>query len=159
VKAPLRFNVSHSGELLLVAVTLHRAIGVDIEQIRRDMCVTEIAGRFFSATERNALTALARDLQHDAFFDCWTRKEAYIKAMGDGLSLPLHQFDVAFRPGEPAQLLATRPDGAEACRWRLSQLDVADGYKAALAVEGSQWTLNCWDWPIEHATKPGPHRH
>jgi 4'-phosphopantetheinyl transferase len=144
---PLRFNVSHSGELLLIAVTLERALGVDVEQVRPDMSVIEIAERFFSENERRALAGVPQALQHDAFFDCWTRKEAYIKAKGDGLSLPLDQFDVAFGPGRMAQLLATRPDRTEAARWRLQDLDVADGYKAALAVEGSGWALACWDWP------------
>jgi 4'-phosphopantetheinyl transferase len=145
---PLQFNVSHSGELLLIAVTCGRAIGVDVEEIRRDKGVLEIAERFFSGNERDVLAGLPAELQHDAFFDCWTRKEAYIKAKGDGLSLPLDQFDVAFGPGQGAQLLATRPDGAEAARWRLKELDVADGYKAALAVEGSGWGLKCWDWQV-----------
>jgi 4'-phosphopantetheinyl transferase len=148
---PLQFNVSHSGELLLIAIAHHRAVGVDVEQIRREMSVVEIAQRFFSANERTALAALAEPLRPDAFFACWTRKEAYIKARGEGLSLPLDGFDVAFLPGEAARLLATRPDPAEARRWCLSELDVADGYKAALAVEGSEWTLKCWDWPGEQA--------
>ncbi|MBO0766892.1 MAG: 4'-phosphopantetheinyl transferase superfamily protein [Hyphomicrobiaceae bacterium] len=144
---PLRFNVSHSGELLLIAVTLERALGVDVEEIRRDMEVLEIAARFFSPSERDRLASVPEVLRHDAFFDCWTRKEAYIKAKGDGLSLPLDQFDVAFGPGLPARLLATRPDQAEARRWWLRELDVAEGYKAALAVEGAGLTLACWDWP------------
>jgi 4'-phosphopantetheinyl transferase len=151
LETALEFNVSHSGEILLIAVTLRRAVGVDVERIRPDLSVIEIAERFFSPAECSALAALPPDVQPDAFFDCWTRKEAYIKARGDCLALPLHQFDVAFLPGEPAELLATRPDAAEASRWRLSDLRVADGYKAALAVEGSQWTLACWDWPGERA--------
>ena len=151
LKTPLQFNVSHSGELLLVAVALDRAIGVDVEEIRRDMSVLEIAERFFSGNERSALARMPENLRHDAFFECWTRKEAYIKAKGDGLSLPLDQFDVAFGPGQAAQLLATRPDRAEAERWCLKELDVADGYKAALAVEGSGWALKCWHWPAGHS--------
>src|SRR6516165_4573279 len=148
LKTPLQFNASHSGNILLIAVTLDRAVGVDVERIRSDLSVLEIAERFFSPLERGALAALPDALRTDAFFDCWTRKEAYIKARGVGLSLPLNGFDVAFVPGEPAKLLATRPDAAEACRWQLRELDVADGYKAALAVEGAQWALKCWDWPM-----------
>jgi 4'-phosphopantetheinyl transferase len=145
----LRFNVSHSGDLLLIAVTLNRAVGVDIEQIHRDRAVAEIVEHFFSPNERSTLASLPDHVRHDAFFNCWTRKEAYIKAKGAGLSLPLDQFEVTFLSGDPAELLATQPDAAEAGRWRLRELDVADGYKAAIAVEGSQWRLVCWHWPVE----------
>jgi len=146
LETPLQFNASHSGHILLIAITLDRAIGIDVERIRTNLSVLEIAARFFSPRERDAFAALPATLRTDAFFDCWTRKEAYIKARGEGLSLPLSGFDVSFLPGEPAKLLATRPDAAEASCWRLRELEVADGYKAALAVEGAQWTLKCWDW-------------
>jgi 4'-phosphopantetheinyl transferase len=145
----LQFNVSHSGEQLLIAVADGRALGVDVEQIRPDIGVDAIAGRFFSSNEQAALAGLAGCARIEAFFDCWTRKEAYIKAKGEGLSLPLDQFDVALMPGEAARLIETRPDPAEARRWRLASLDVADGYRAALAVEGDGWTLRCWDWSPE----------
>jgi 4'-phosphopantetheinyl transferase len=141
----LRFNVSHSGDLILIAIATGRAVGVDVERIRTDMNVDQIAQRFFSVGERTALAALAAELQHDVFFACWTRKEAYIKAMGEGLSMPLDQFDVSILPGQDARLLATRPDAAEAQRWILRDLDVAPGYRAALAVEGSGWQLKTWD--------------
>jgi 4'-phosphopantetheinyl transferase len=146
---PLQFNVSHSGELLLIAVAEGRALGIDVEQVRTDIDAAAIAAHFFSANEQSALAKLAGTVQVNAFFDCWARKEAFIKAKGDGLSLPLDQFDVSLMPGERARLLETRPDSAEALRWCLVELDVAAGYKAALAVEGSGWTLKCWDWRPE----------
>jgi len=155
VQTALQFNVSHSGALLLIAVTAGRALGIDVEHIRADIAVGEIATHFFSANERSALAKLARNLQCAAFFNCWTRKEAYIKAIGEGLSLPLDQFDVAFLPGQAARLLETRPDPAEARRWDLRELDVADDYKAALAVEGSGWRLKCWDWPAPQGRARG----
>jgi 4'-phosphopantetheinyl transferase len=93
------------------------------------------------------LQALSPDLQREAFFRCWTRKEAYIKARGEGLSLPLDQFDVSLAPGAPAALLGTRPDSSEASRWSLQNLDPAPGYAAALAVEGRGCRLACWQWP------------
>jgi 4'-phosphopantetheinyl transferase len=74
-----------------------------------------------------------------------------LKARGAGLSFPLDQFDVSLRPDEPARLIATRPDAAEARRWQLGNLDVADGHKAALVVEGQGWTLRTWDCPEELA--------
>jgi len=151
----LQFNVSHSGELLLIGVTDGRALGVDVELIRSDIEAEAIAVRFFSPREREALAQLPAASQVDAFFDCWTRKEAYIKAKGDGLSLPLDQFDVAFMPGETARLLATRPDPAEAQRWSLAALDVAHGYKAALAGSGAGWALKCWDWPVDGGPSNG----
>ena len=86
-------------------------------------------------------------MQPEAFFACWTRKEAYLKARGDGLSLPLDQFDVSLMPGEPAVLLSTKWDPQEASRWSLQELRPDLGYAAALAVEGHYWQFKCWQWP------------
>lgn len=147
----LQFNLAHSGECVLIAIADGRAVGIDVEEIRDDFDTGEIAAHFFSANEQRELEALTGRLKIEGFFECWTRKEAYVKARGVGLSQPLDQFDVSLRPGEPARLIATRPDPAEATRWQLSGLDVADGYKAALAAEGQGWTLRFWDCPDELA--------
>jgi 4'-phosphopantetheinyl transferase len=122
-------------------------MGVDVEREREDMATAEIAARFFSPLECSTLAALPAAKQCEAFFSCWTRKEAYLKARGDGLSLPLDQFDVAFAPGEEPRLINTRHDPAEAQRWKLMTLQVGHGHAAALAVEGTDWKLKCWDWP------------
>jgi 4'-phosphopantetheinyl transferase len=143
----LSFNLSHSGGLALCAVVRERAIGVDIESIRRDMEHESIAERFFSPAEQRVLRALPSSLRPQAFFDCWTRKEAYIKAHGEGLSLPLDQFSVSLAPGEPAGLLHTDGDPSEATRWSLRELAPGPDYAAALAVEGHGWGLACWQWP------------
>jgi 4'-phosphopantetheinyl transferase len=142
----LEFNVSHSHTLALVAVAQGRALGVDIERLRADASERQLAERFFSAQEVSALCALPDAQQPRAFFDCWTRKEAYIKARGEGLSFPLAEFDVSLQPGMPATLLCVRGDALEAGRWSLRTLDVGPGYAAALAVEGSDWRLRDWQW-------------
>jgi 4'-phosphopantetheinyl transferase len=147
----LQFNVSHSGDIVLIALSRGRALGIDIERIRMDVAIREIAARFFSAGECSALETVAPASRYEAFFACWTRKEAYLKARGDGLSLPLAQFDVSLLPGDPPRLLATRHDPAEVQRWTLSALEGGGGYKAALAVEGRDWKLKCWDWPARPA--------
>jgi len=141
----LQFNLAHSGEYVLFAIADGRAVGIDLEEIRADFDVGELAAHFFSPSEQCDLDTLTGRAKVEAFFACWTRKEAYVKARGEGLSLPLDQFDVSLRSGEPARLIATRPDPVEATRWQLSGLDVADGYKAALMVEGQGWTLRSWD--------------
>jgi 4'-phosphopantetheinyl transferase len=115
----LRFNVSHSGELALYAISRGRELGVDIEECRTDIEHRQIASNFFSKQEVASLHALPAHLQQEAFFLCWTRKEAYIKAIGEGLSLPLHSFDVSVTPGTPASLLAVRSNAQEAARWTL----------------------------------------
>jgi 4'-phosphopantetheinyl transferase len=152
VLPPLQFNVSHSREVVLIALARGRALGIDVEQIRTSVAVDQIAARFFSANEYKGLSLLTADMQRDAFFACWTRKEAYLKASGAGLSLPLDQFEVSLLPGDQPRLIATRHDPAEATRWTLRELDVGHGYKAAMAVEGSDWTLKCWDWPAHEWT-------
>jgi len=143
----IRFNMSHSHGEALYAVTRGREIGIDLEFIRCDLEVEQIAERFFSQCEIATLRALPVSLRKHAFFLCWTRKEAYIKARGQGLSLPLDQFDVSLIPGEPSALLSTQPDSDEALRWSLQELTPAPGYAAALAVEGRGWSLSCWQWP------------
>jgi 4'-phosphopantetheinyl transferase len=131
----LAFNVSHTEGIALFAFTLNRKIGVDVEKVRRNFEVEKIAERFFSVAERLALRNLPAEQRYEAFFRCWTRKEAYIKARGEGLSHPLHQFDVSLAPEEPAALLTTHPNPGEASRWLLRPLPVTPGYMAALAVE------------------------
>jgi 4'-phosphopantetheinyl transferase len=129
------FNISHSGGTALMAFAWARQIGVDVELVRRDFTTGEIADRFFSSAERTALKALLEEKRHAAFFRCWTRKEAFIKALGEGLSHPLDQFDVSLDPNAPAALLATRPDASEAQRWKLWDIEVPVEFAAALAFE------------------------
>jgi 4'-phosphopantetheinyl transferase len=142
----LNFNVSHSGDVVLVALAYCCNLGVDIERIRANIDADRIAERFFSVSERLSLAALPASMRHDAFFACWTRKEAYVKAHGDGLNLALDEFDVAFLPGQEPRLVETRHDPAEARRWALRDLEVGPNYRAALAVEGADRRLKSWDW-------------
>ncbi len=141
----LRFNLAHSRGLALYAFTRRRQIGIDVEMIRPE--TEEIAARFFSPAEIAVLRALPRELKPAAFFNCWTRKEAFIKARGMGLSLPLDQFVVAFAPGESPALVSAANDPQAAEHWAIAALEPGDGYAAALAVEGRDWELKCWDGP------------
>src|SRR5687768_10731257 len=142
----LRFNVSHSGELALYAFSRGRELGIDIEEIRPEIAHQQIAADFFSKQEIDALQALPAHLQQEAFFLCWTRKEAYIKGIGEGLSFPLHSFDVSLTPGAPASLLAVRGDAEEAAHWTLQALEPGPNYRATLVVEGRGWQLKCLRW-------------
>ncbi|MBD0370016.1 MAG: 4'-phosphopantetheinyl transferase superfamily protein [Pyrinomonadaceae bacterium] len=143
----LRFNMSHSHGLALYGVTRGREVGIDLEYIRRDFASLEIARSFFSQREIAMLSALPWNELAEGFFNCWTRKEAYIKAIGEGLSHPLNQFDVSLAPGEPAALLSTVENPPAASRWTLKDVAPCEGYAAAVAVEGHGWSLNCWQFP------------
>lgn len=140
----ISFNLSHSGDMALIAVTQNRQVGVDVELIRHDFEAAAIATRFFSEVEQEQLAALPAEERHETFFRCWTRKEAYIKATGEGLSLPLRQFDVSIAPGSQDALLATRPDAAESKRWSLRDVEVKTGYAGAICVSGNDWKLVGW---------------
>jgi 4'-phosphopantetheinyl transferase len=133
-ESTVRFNVSHTDGLALIAFVQQRAIGVDVENLARKTEARLLAERFFSERERQALGRLRGEELQAAFFRCWTRKESYIKATGDGLSLPLDQFDVSVSAGDKNALLATRPDPVEAGRWTVSDVPVGAGYAAAVAV-------------------------
>jgi 4'-phosphopantetheinyl transferase len=128
--AAIRFNLSHSHGIALYAIGRGRELGIDLERIRCDLAVLEIAERFFSREEAARLRAFPRESQHQEFFRCWTGKEAYVKARGEGLSLPLDQ------RGSP-----------DVARWSFRELTPAPGYLAALAAEGQGWHLSCWQWP------------
>lgn len=145
----LTFNLSHSHRLALIAVSTGREVGVDVEWMRADLADMRVAERFFSAHEVGVLRSLPAADRVRGFFNCWTRKEAYIKARGEGLSMPLHEFDVTLAPGEPARLLSTRADPCDAARWALAALEPGDGYAAAVAAEGQGWRLRCFDTPAQ----------
>jgi 4'-phosphopantetheinyl transferase len=130
----LTFNLSHTRDLALCAVTRGREVGIDVEAIRPEVAIDEIARTTFSPAERSALAALPPGERLAAFFACWTRKEAYLKARGDGLTYPLDQFDVSLGPGEAPALLGSREGPAEVRRWDLRALDLGERYAAALAV-------------------------
>lgn len=142
----LRFNLSHSHFLALYAVTNQREIGVDIEHLRPMPEAEQIAKRFFSARENAMFRALTPSQKDEAFFNCWTRKEAYLKAIGSGLAEPLEQIEVTLAPGEPARLLSIPGATHTAERWFLQHLTPASSYVGALAVEGHNWRLACWHW-------------
>jgi len=144
--AHLHFNLSHSGDLVLYAFAYDRQVGVDVEYMRTGIEYTDLAASHFSAHERAALHALPEALQEEAFFLCWSRKEAYIKARGQGLSLPLDQFDVSLVPGGPASLLGSREDLQATKRWSLRALAPGERYAGALVAEGFDWQLCCWQW-------------
>lgn len=133
---PIQFNVSHSGARAVLAFSRGREVGVDVERIRHNLDHDVLAQRYFSPAEQEALVALPLLERCNGFFRCWTRKEAYIKAHGAGLSLPLDSFDVSIMRGEKNALQATRPDPGEAASWLLCDVDAGEGYAAALCVKG-----------------------
>jgi len=142
----MEFNVSHSGDFALIAVAQDRRVGVDIEKVRQGISSFVIAKQYFSKAEVDELQSLPLEQRETAFFACWSRKEAYIKAHGLGLSLPLESFDVSLAPNEPAIIRATRPDEKEATRWTLMSFEVNADYGSAVAVEGHGVELRLWDW-------------
>lgn len=149
--AEVCFNLSHAGERALFAVSATRPLGVDIE-LERPTDVLELAGRFFSPAEYRALSALPVGAQQRAFFRGWTRKESFVKALGDGLSFPLEGFDVSFDEQSEATpdasvLLGCGAAPHECGRWRISPLVVDEGYAAAITVAGDGWRLHRWRSP------------
>jgi 4'-phosphopantetheinyl transferase len=140
----LQFNVSHSHGMALYAVARHCPVGIDLERMRTDFGWRQIVEQYFSAQEFDALIQLPESQQCRAFFDGWTRKEAYIKAKGQGLSIPLNQFDVSLSPAEPAALLRTQWDAQEAAQWTLYALNPGEGYAGAIAIQGRDLQLRYW---------------
>jgi len=142
----IHFNISHSHELILCAFTRGRQIGVDIEYMRSDIDYEQLAKHSFSPNEQAAFFAIPNAQRQQAFFNCWTRKEAYIKARGKGLSLPLDLFDVSLAPNEPATLLSSREDPQEVARWSFQNLFSYPDYAGAFVVEGFDWHVSYWQW-------------
>lgn len=136
----LQFNLAHSHDLALYAFSLKHQLGVDLEKMRPELANEEIADRFFSREEARAL----KNSGIEGFFRCWTRKEAFVKAHGKGLSLPLDKFTVDV--GKTARLLTVESDPTEVNRWAMYSLDAGAGYAAALAAEGKNHVLKYWDW-------------
>jgi 4'-phosphopantetheinyl transferase len=142
------FNLSHSGNYVLLTLAWGLAIGIDVEQ-HRELELMELSRHVFSPDERAALAALAPEDRADAFFAVWTRKEAVLKAMGVGLGFPLDQFSVSSSPAEQPRLLVWSGAGDNSEHWRLWQLEVAAGYSATLAVfdgpASAARTVRGWD--------------
>lgn len=145
----LRFNLAHSKDVGLLGVTRGRELGVDIEAMRPLEDAERIVARFFSTREQADFFRVAPAFRQETFFRGWVCKEAYIKAIGTGLALPLGDFDVTLAPGEAPRLLrvADRPD--EPGRWTFAELFPGAGFQGAIAVEGDGWRLWCFAAAVE----------
>jgi 4'-phosphopantetheinyl transferase len=142
----LNFNLSHSGSMALYAITRNMEIGIDVERVRSDFEYEEIAKCFFSVNEVAILRTIPTQKKLEAFYNCWTRKEAYIKAHGKGLSLSLDSFDVSFAPWEPPMLLITKDKPQECSLWTLLDLKPGLSHIGALAVKGIGCSFRYWEW-------------
>lgn len=131
---PLQFNVSHSQDMILIGFTLEHLIGVDIEHDKRSIEIPQIARSFFSKSETWKLLALPEQQQQQAFYNCWTKKEAFIKAKGGGLSIPLDKFEVSLLPEEPARLKAIDWDQQDVASWNLMSFKIGEDYTGASIV-------------------------
>jgi 4'-phosphopantetheinyl transferase len=147
----LFFNLSNSHELALVGFLRATEIGVDVEHLKPMPDLEQIAERFFSESERLALRQLPAHQKGAGFFNCWTRKEAYLKAVGEGLAAPLDSFDVTLLPGEAPRMLTLQGDAGRAARWFFQCFQPATGYVGALAVEGGAWNVKTFQFdPGDH---------
>lgn len=144
----IHFNQSHSEGLALYGFTRDREIGVDIEHVREFPEMEQVAEQVFSVRENSVFRALPKSYKKEAFFQIWTRKEAFIKGTGDGLSLPLDKFEVSLVPGEPASLLRIEDDSREASRWFIQGLKPAPNYVGAFAVKTDMFETKCWRWEV-----------
>ena len=138
---PVRFNVSHSNALAVLSFSRGRELGIDLERVRLDFDSDDIAARYFAPQEVAELRALPSALRAEGFFLCWTRKEAYIKARGDGLQIPLQSFSVSLTPGAQERL-----DSTDCARWSLYSLRPAAEYVGAVVIEGRDSRIHLFDW-------------
>jgi 4'-phosphopantetheinyl transferase len=145
----LEFNLAHSHNLALLAVTNAGPVGVDVERIDPMADTRQLVARFFSARESAAFDRLPTDLKPAAFFNLWTRKEAWLKATGEGVGHLLDQVEVSFAPGAPARLLSLPGNARTAESWDLYDLSPAPGFAAALAIAVRNLRLCCWRWKGE----------
>jgi 4'-phosphopantetheinyl transferase len=146
----LHFSLSQSHELALYAVGRDRRIGVDVERLWRIPEIGQLVRQTFSPHEQAVFGSLAPGQREEAFFSGWTRKEAYVKACGKGLSQQLNRISVTLLPEEPTRLLTIDGDRREAERLSLRALPLPSGYVGALVVEGHDWRLSCWRYPESH---------
>ena len=142
----LQFNVSHSAGMALIAVCGEHRMGVDVERIREDVDTAALAQRFFSLRERTVLGTLPAQLQVRGFFACWTRKEAFLKATGEGLAFPLADFSVTTHPDNDPRLEGIKGDMRAGDKWLLAYVDVGDFYRATVAVEDTSCRLETYAW-------------
>jgi len=154
----LRFNVSHSEDVAVYAFAPGREIGIDVEAVREIRDADDIAARFFSRRECEAYRALDRHDRPLGFFNCWTRKEAFIKAIGDGIYYPLDRFDVSLSPGEPANILRVESTPGEDCEWRLHSFVPETGFIGAVVVQKFAHELASMAGPERIAGRSLPHR-
>lgn len=143
----VQFNISHSAGMALLAVNRHCPVGVDIERVRPDRPFLKLSERFFSGFESAELASLPESYVMDGFYSCWTRKEAYLKAIGTGLATPLNAFDVTLRPEDAPALYGQRIDPDETSRWRIFNVEVPPGYRAAVATgwKSPEIIIRKWD--------------
>jgi 4'-phosphopantetheinyl transferase len=142
----LQFNLSHSHGYVLLAFTHQRQVGVDIEHMRPLPDLEQVAARTFSAQENLHLAKLTQHEKLAAFYRCWTRKEAFVKALGSGLYYPLESFSVSIAPECSNCLLDVEDNPAEIVRWKILGLEIIPGYAAALAVDGNDWKPVFWQY-------------
>jgi len=142
------FNVTHSGDLALFAVACNREVGIDMELLRPNLDAQELAEHYFTAQEVSALRDVPEEQKLEVFGRCWTRKEAYLKGRGEGLTRSLNSVQVSCLQLEPGRLLALEDSVAPNEGWTLTSLEPGPGYAAALAVKGSGWRLSCFQMPV-----------
>jgi 4'-phosphopantetheinyl transferase len=140
----LQFNLSNSHEMALVGFVRGPEIGVDIEYLKPMPDCEPISERFFSESERRVLRGIPGRAKELAFFNCWTRKEAYLKAVGEGLAAPLDSFDVTLAPDDPPRMLTLEGNPERAARWFFHHLVPAEQYVGAVAIEGGAWEVRTW---------------
>jgi 4'-phosphopantetheinyl transferase len=144
----IEFNLSHSGEVALCAVARNSAVGVDVEHIRELRDMQGLANRFFSSSEAEQLAREQEDQQLASFFRCWTRKEAYVKAIGQGITCPLDSFAVSLTADAPTRLLHIDQDSTIAAAWTMVTIIPAQQYVGALATTGKVETVHSWVWDL-----------
>ncbi len=149
----LTFNLAHSGEFALYALACQRQVGVDIEAVRPQVEYEQLTHHVFSLAEQQSLQSVPLAQRREAFFHGWTRKEAYIKAQGMGLSLPLDQFTVTLAPDATPRLVSTQHAPAEADRWSLQSIPTPPGYVGAVVAEGQDWRVCRPPLGLEQAMK------
>lgn len=140
----LRFNLSHSNERVLYAITYDMDVGIDIEFLHRSVKMEPVICWNCSEREKEDLQTVPTNLRRRAFFNCWTRKEAYVKARGDGLAAHMNNISVSLLPGQPTLLLETEAGEEEATRWLLKEIKPGAGYVACLAIVGHGWQVRKW---------------